>query len=458
MNEEYKKKLQEYINSLNIKHPETPQLKQGLSRDVQEGINSSVKEKQLGENLKSASFLLKDIASAGLSALWPVGGVILGLGDATVSTLQGNPITGTIQAGAEALPYGLGKAAKPVMKIQNTVLDKITKLTKAEEDFIPTIRLYRGNIRNGKFNVNSAANGEKQKQFAGMWFSSDPNKIASYLNNYTKGKFGVKDGLEIQYVDIPEDQLSKYSAGNNPIIKKSLQEWDFEPEDYLIPKNIKRTSIPIEPGKNLLELTKKVNNIIKNLPKAVKPSENTTLYNIKEAINKYIPITKVRNYTDLTKIQLDPQEKFLVDDYIFDSREIKTNPSKIESLDKIIRKNNGKRMDLVRRDNITLDENSVYEPKTPLSFSLGDNLPRYGKDRLLVTTVPKQSFLASGLNFPHFIPEQEIVLPSNLKYKILSKIKNDFGGFDYKLKILNPNLFIPGIISLNLLNNNNESK
>lgn len=124
MNEEDKKKLQEYINSLNIKHPETPQLKQGLPRDVQEVINSSVKEKQLGENLKSASFLLKDIASAGLSALWPVGGVILGLGDAAVSTLQGDPVTGTIQAGAEALPYGLGKAVKPIMKMT----DKATKI------------------------------------------------------------------------------------------------------------------------------------------------------------------------------------------------------------------------------------------------------------------------------------------------------------------------------------------
>ena len=267
--------------------------------------------------------------------------------------------------------------------------------------------------------------------------------------------------LELQYVDIPLDQLSKYFAGNHPIIKKNIIHWEFDPEDYLIPDRIIRSSIPIKYDGSISNFQKNINSIVNDLEKSAKktnPSKTKALYNIKYKLNKFIPIHTHPEYSEFYKQNLNRNELQIVDDYTFDSRDIKMDPEKIEQINKIISKNKGFRMTIIRRDNRDLTGES-YEPNVPLSFGLHDNIPRYGKNRMIVTITPKQSFLPTGLYTPGFIKEEEIVLPSDLKYKIVKTLKNEWGGKDYILKILNPHLFVPGMISLNALNNKSyESK
>ena len=99
-------------------------------------------------------------------------------------------------------------------------------------------RLYRANPHNPTFNVNKAANGEAQRQFAGQWFTTDPEKTAWYAHQYLKGR-NAFNSSDLQYVDIPTKDLEKYRASN--ILPK---EFDFEPEDFIIPENMERTTFP----------------------------------------------------------------------------------------------------------------------------------------------------------------------------------------------------------------------
>lgn len=174
--------------------------------------------------------------------------------------LEVSPIIG-------AKPFTMRTVVAVDPKTQQVLPENINLKDLQERLDKTTVRLYRGNLKNAQFNPDRAANGEKQRQFAGMWFSIDPYKISWYLNNYTKGKQGIKDGLEIQYVDIPASQLAKYRASNNPIIKEYPDDWNFEPEDYLIPGEIKRMSIPVQYNKNFFDFSKEVKSIIDKLPK-----------------------------------------------------------------------------------------------------------------------------------------------------------------------------------------------
>lgn len=112
-----------------------------------------------------------------------------------------------------------------------------------------TVRLYRGNAKNVQYNP--MANGEAGRKYAGQWFTTDPDKPLWYLSNYRKGKMSIPvENLELQYVDIPEKHLSKFKAAHN---KEIALGFDFEPEDYIIPLDIKRKSIPLnfDPAKYL---------------------------------------------------------------------------------------------------------------------------------------------------------------------------------------------------------------
>lgn len=104
-----------------------------------------------------------------------------------------------------------------------------------------TIRLYRGQGRNLKFNPQNSANGEAGRQYAGQWFTPNKNKPSEYMFNALRGK-NRASSVELQYVDIPIQDLEKYKASN--ILKGSNLE--YEPEDFLIPLNIHRTSVTLD--------------------------------------------------------------------------------------------------------------------------------------------------------------------------------------------------------------------
>ena len=104
-----------------------------------------------------------------------------------------------------------------------------------------TVRLYRANPRNPTFKAAMAENGIFQEPYAGMWFTDDPNKIGYYASNYVRGRDPF-EGVNLQYVDIPKTQLEQYRAS------KVLPEgFEYEPEDFIIPFNIPRTTIPFNP-------------------------------------------------------------------------------------------------------------------------------------------------------------------------------------------------------------------
>lgn len=141
------------------------------------------------------------------------------------------------------------------------------------------VRLFRANPRGAVFNPNRAANGEAQREFAGMWFTNDPNKISWYAHNYRAGNPELP--VDLQYVDIPESQLSKFMAKG-----KVPDNFDFEPnEDFLIPLNYPRQSVELPTGRNL-ETINKINKINEEL--AV---QDTELY---ASIKQYVPEARER--------------------------------------------------------------------------------------------------------------------------------------------------------------------
>lgn len=98
------------------------------------------------------------------------------------------------------------------------------------------IRLYRAQKKDAVFDPKSAENGVEQEQFAGKWFTPDTEKPKRYALNASKRNTPT----ELQYVDIPEDQLSMFEA------KRIVPSYfDYEPEDFIIPFTYKRGTVPI---------------------------------------------------------------------------------------------------------------------------------------------------------------------------------------------------------------------
>ena len=90
-----------------------------------------------------------------------------------------------------------------------------------------------------------------------MWFDPTPD-LASYGTKYIKQGY---PSVELQYVDIPNDQLSKYLASNN----SALKNFEYEPTNYLIPRDIPRQSMPLQFGRNIFANSRILAEAIKNL-------------------------------------------------------------------------------------------------------------------------------------------------------------------------------------------------
>lgn len=142
-----------------------------------------------------------------------------------------------------------------------TIVDKLELATKkADMGILPTpeghTRLYRVQRQGAEFDPHAAANGEAQREYAGMWFTDDSSKGAWYAHNGSRDRIpkGMKYSewkklhendpapvMELQYVDVPTDQLESYRAS------KILEgkNFDYEPEDFLIPNEIQRTMVEL---------------------------------------------------------------------------------------------------------------------------------------------------------------------------------------------------------------------
>lgn len=124
-----------------------------------------------------------------------------------------------------------------------------------------------------------------------------------------------------------------------------------------------------------------------------------------------------------------------------------------EQLDEIIQRTKGDRFQITRHTNDKVQTGN-YTPNRQLSFSFPDIGNKFGKNRIIVDVPEEQSYLATGKAFDTFETENEVLLPSKLKFKIKKLGKNEYGGKDYIGKILNPYLMLP-ITTTNFINRNN---
>ena len=119
-----------------------------------------------------------------------------------------------------------------------------------------TIRLYRATGTSGNFKPSL----DGLKEFSGKWFTSNPNKPQRYASMTVKRakQKGINNPIELQYVDIPSNDINKYKASE---ILKGRKDVEYEPlEDYLIPLDYPRQRIPLEgyTGNILLDSRKKL--------------------------------------------------------------------------------------------------------------------------------------------------------------------------------------------------------
>lgn len=124
-----------------------------------------------------------------------------------------------------------------------------------------------------------------------------------------------------------------------------------------------------------------------------------------------------------------------------------------EQLDEVIQRTKGDRFQITRHTNYKVQTGN-YTPNRQLSFSFPDIGNKFGKNRIIVDVPEEQSYLATGKAFDTFEAENEILLPSKLKFKIKKLGKNEYGGKDYVGKILNPYLMLP-VTTTNFINKNN---
>jgi hypothetical protein len=164
-----------------------------------------------------------------------------------------------------------------------------------------------------------------------------------------------------------------------------------------------------------------------------------------KSLSKIKPTSQVQKISNYDEIPFDinnlsQKDKSLIDLYSTESGPFHTDLEKIKQLDELINKTKGGEFPLIRHfsDNPTfkagLREKDLLESSgellspRPLSFSAFEGLDDFGKNRMLLTKPENQSYLKIGNDF---MEENEIVLPSNLKYKVNKKEPNKLGGIDY---------------------------
>jgi hypothetical protein len=164
-----------------------------------------------------------------------------------------------------------------------------------------------------------------------------------------------------------------------------------------------------------------------------------------KALSRIKHTSQVQKFSNYDEIPFDinnlsQKDKSLIDLYSTESGPFHTDLEKIKQLDELINKTKGGEFPLIRHfsDNPTfkagLREKDLLESSgellspRPLSFSAFEGLDDFGKNRMLLTKPENQSYLKIGNDF---MEENEIVLPSNLKYKVNKKEPNKLGGIDY---------------------------
>lgn len=319
-------------------------LSQAPSKEITDAnkLNHTLKQIQnFGESLKQVGLDLRDYAAMGTSVLNPIAGVVLGLGDAGISTINGDYIIGGIQAGMEMLPYGISKISKSVKQVAKNIPNNDT-----EKVIKPTVNAYKD--------------------------------------------------LKTPNIKTPEE-------------KKAIREYV-------------ETSFPFK-----LDYSSKDN-----------------------FYNSFIKIKGIKpeDFNDPAKSWIKRQA-----DYIYDNYE-----KYINALDQTIQRTKGDNFTIIRHTNENIPTDVIYTPNRQLSFSFPEGTKRFGNNRLFVDVPEKQSYLASGKVIDLFDSENEVILPSKLKFKIKELGKNDFGGKDYTGKILNPYLTLPALPAFiyNLKSKNNE--
>jgi len=153
-----------------------------------------------------------------------------------------NDTPGIILNGMSIIP-GSSQLTNPgnIQRFSNTLKTGVSALrSKSLHINEPTIRLYRATGTSGNFTPSPDGTAE----FAGQWFTNDPDKVWWYGENALKSarRAGVENPIELQVVDVPKSQLESYRASN---IIKDRSDIEFEPEDFLIPLSMPRKRTPL---------------------------------------------------------------------------------------------------------------------------------------------------------------------------------------------------------------------
>lgn len=164
-----------------------------------------------------------------------------------IEAATGEDLGTTGRLAADAIVFGLPGIIKNAGRsIGRQALKNSTKSAFARgvnmADATTTVRLYRATGTSGTYKPSLDGTSE----FTGQWFTDNINKPQIYASKAIKAakRAGVKNPLELQYVDIPKNELSKYKASE---ILKGRIDIEYEPtEDYLIPLDYPRQRVPLE--------------------------------------------------------------------------------------------------------------------------------------------------------------------------------------------------------------------
>jgi hypothetical protein len=207
------------------------------------------------------------------------------------------------------------------------------------------------------------------------------------------------------------------------------------------------------PGSGLLDdavrlgVKPAIKTIAKSIGKKLPGSPNAGIqqagiFNSIENVNK-----NITQHSDIPyNVKVTPEQQKLLDLYTLENSAFHIDPVRIKELDDIINLQSGNSFPIVRHfsDLPTLKnglkekellESGMLTSNRPLSFSSFKGSPEFGKHRMLLNKPENQSYLKTSDNA--FLDEHEIVLPSNLQYKVIKNNPNTFGGIDYHVEIIN---------------------
>lgn len=128
------------------------------TRELKEAQEKDASTKKLGNNLKQFGIDTRNQLGTMLSYVNPSFGLVLGLGDAGISTLNGNYVEGGIQAGLEVLPFvgkTVSKAVKLLPKENSSIMKSISLPNESKrlikENEVPIAKLTARNETNTFF-------------------------------------------------------------------------------------------------------------------------------------------------------------------------------------------------------------------------------------------------------------------------------------------------------------------